>query len=373
MAHDISEGDLLRTPLADAHEALGARMAPFGGWHMPVQYEGIIAEHNAVRSHVGVFDLSHMGEVEVCGAGAAKTLQRVLTNDVCAVADGHALYSPMCLPDGGIVDDVIVYRRGEDSFLVVPNASNIDKDVAWIREHAAPATSVVDVSMETALIAVQGPASPDVLGRITGATVADIAPFTFREEVDVAGVSAMVSRTGYTGETGYELYCPAAEAERVWEAALSASRDAGGMPIGLGARDTLRLEARLCLYGSEIDETTTPLEAGLRWTVAFDKGDFIGRSALAAQRDAGLSRRLVGLAMDGRGIARSGYSVHREADEVGRVTSGAPSPSLGVNIALAYVDAEHARVGRALEVQVRRKRHAARVVRTPFYRAPATA
>lgn len=369
MEHDIPEGDLLRTPLAEAHEALGARMVPFGGWHMPVQYDGILAEHDAVRSSVGVFDLSHMGEVEVSGSGAAATLNRVLTNDLSRVADGGALYSPMCLPTGGIVDDVIVYRRAADSYLVIPNASNIGKDVEWIREHAVASTTVDDVSPDTALIAVQGPSSPDVMGQVGGANAARLAPFTFRDTIDVGGVKTTVSRTGYTGEAGYELYCAATDAKQLWDAVLAESRDAGGMAVGLGARDTLRLEARLCLYGADIDETTTPLEAGLGWTVAFDRGEFVGRDALVAQREAGVRRRLVGLTMDGRGIARGGYSVYAGDADIGRVTSGAPSPSLGVNIALAYVAADHSKVGRPVQVQVRRNRHPAVVTRTPFYRA----
>ena len=369
MAHDVADRDLLRTPLTDAHERLGARMVGFGGWLMPVQYAGIIAEHNAVRSAVGVFDLSHMGEVEVRGAGALATLQRVMTNDVSRIGDGRALYSPMCLPSGGIVDDVIVYRRAADRYLVIPNAANISKDVEWLREHATAGAVVEDVSPDTALIAVQGPSSPAVLRSPAASRIHDMAAFSFLEDVDIGGVRAMVSRTGYTGETGFELYCAAGDASRLWDVALSAAEDAGGMAVGLGARDTLRLEARLSLYGSDIDETTTPLEAGLAWTVALDRGDFVGRSALLKQRDEGVRCRLVGLTMDGRGIARAGYEVYRGDAEIGRVTSGAPSPSLGVNIALAYVDIEHARIGRTVEVQVRRKRHAAAVTRTPFYRA----
>ncbi|MBT3266958.1 glycine cleavage system aminomethyltransferase GcvT [Candidatus Poribacteria bacterium] len=371
MAHDVADSELLRTPLAEAHERLGARMVGFGGWLMPVQYAGIIAEHNAVRSTAGVFDLSHMGEVEVRGAGAFATLQRVLVNDVSRIGDGQALYSPMCLPTGGIVDDVIVYRHAADRYLVIPNAANIAKDVEWLRAHAAADTVLEDVSPDTALIAIQGPSSPAVLGSLTTAAVDGMDSFSFLEDVDVGGVRAIVSRTGYTGETGFELYCPAGEAPRLWEVVLSGAEAAGGMAVGLGARDTLRLEARLSLYGADIDETTTPLEAGLGWTVAFDKGDFVGKAALLSQRDEGVQRRLVGLTMDGRGIARGGYPVYHGDGEIGHVTSGAPSPSLGVNIALAYIDVAHARVGGAVEVQVRRNRHAATVTRTPFYRVGA--
>ncbi len=369
---DATDNELKSTPLAAEHGALGARMVPFGGWRMPVQYEGIIAEHNAVRSAAGVFDLSHMGEVSVRGPGACETLRTVLTNDVASIADGSALYSPMCLPTGGIVDDLIVYRHAEDRYLVVPNASNIAKDVAWLRQHAAPGTTIEDLSAETALIAIQGPASPAIMGRLAGPDAAATPTFTFSDGVGIGGAACLVSRTGYTGETGYEVYCRARDAEDVWRLTLDAVRDAGGMPIGLGARDTLRLEARLCLYGSDIDETTTPIEAGLGWTVALDGREFIGRDALAQQRADGADRRLVGLAMEGRGIARHGYTVYRSGAEIGHVTSGAPSPTLGANIALAYVSSGNARIGRRVDVQIRRDQHAARVVRTPFYKAPVT-
>ncbi len=372
MAHDDADSDLLSTPLADEHEALGARMVPFGGWRMPVQYEGIIAEHTSVRAAVGVFDLSHMGEVEVSGPGALTTLRTVLANDVATVVDGSALYSPMCLPSGGIVDDVIVYRHAEDRYLVVPNAANIDKDVAWLRQHAVPSTIIEDRSSDTALVAVQGPASPTAMASIAGPDVAATPQFTFSAEADIGGATCLVSRTGYTGETGYEIYCRAADAESVWREALAAARAEGGMPVGLGARDTLRLEARLCLYGSDIDETTTPMEAGLGWTVALNGRGFVGAEALARQRADGVGRRLVGLRMEGRGIARHGYPVSRDGVEIGHVTSGAPSPTLGHNIALAYVSSANAKIGRRVDVQVRRKLHSARVVRTPFYRAPAT-
>jgi aminomethyltransferase len=372
VAHDDAESELKSTPLAAEHEALGARMAPFGGWRMPVQYEGIIGEHNAVRGTAGVFDLSHMGEVEVRGPGALETLRAVSTNNVAGIADGAAIYSPMCLPTGGIVDDLIVYRHAEDRYLLVPNASNIAKDVAWLRQHAAADTTIEDLSADMALVAVQGPASPVIMDALGGAEASTTPQFHFRADVDIAGVKCLVSRTGYTGETGYELYCAASDAQAMWREALAATRRAGGMPVGLGARDTLRLEARLCLYGSDIDETTTPMEAGLGWTVAFDGREFVGRDALARQRADGVSRKLVGLRMDGRGIARRGYAVVRDDVEVGRVTSGAPAPTLGGAIALAYVSSANAKIGRRVDVQVRRKLHAARVVRTPFYKAPAT-
>jgi len=357
---------LKRTPLAAVHESLGAKMIDFGGWWMPVQYSSILAEHHATRERVGLFDLSHMGEIEVRGRGAVPSLQRLLTNDVSRLADGEALYSPMCLETGGTVDDLVVYRFDEERYGVVVNAANIAKDLSWMRAHAVEGTEIVDRSASTALLAVQGPLSRRVLETLTDAPLDGLAYYAFLCPATVGGVPVVLARTGYTGELGYELFCPAEEAVRLWNRLLEVVTRFGGLPVGLGARDTLRLEMGYPLYGNELDETTTPLEAGLGWAVAFAKGAFIGSDALARQRAEGVSRRLVGFRMETRGIARAHHEVFAGERRVGTVTSGAPSPTLGVNIGLAYVEPACRRVGTRLFVAIREKRHPAVVVKTPF-------
>jgi aminomethyltransferase len=358
--------DLKRTPLASVHEALGAKMIDFGGWWMPVQYSGILAEHGATRAKVGLFDLSHMGEVEVRGDGALAYLQRLLTNDLARLSDGGAMYSPMCLETGGIVDDVVVYRFDARRYWVVVNASNIAKDLAWMRSQKRDRVEIADLSDTTALLAVQGPSSRRVLATLTDAPLDGLAYYAFLASASVAGVPVVLARTGYTGEPGYELFCRAEDAVLLWNRLHEAVAGVGGTPVGLGARDTLRLEMRYPLYGNELDETTTPLEAGLTWAVAFDKGGFVGREALSRQRADGVTRRLVGFRMETRGIARSHCGVFIGARRVGTVTSGAPSPTLGVNIGLAYVEPAFGRIGTRIEVEVREKRHRAVVVKTPF-------
>lgn len=356
-------GQLLETPLNAAHRALGARMVPFGGWDMPVQYKtGIIKEHTAVREDAGVFDVSHMGEASLRGPRAAEAVQRVITNDVSKLTDGAALYTVMCQPDGGIVDDCIVYRRAADDYLIILNASNIAKDLTWLREHAGGIAEVVDESDATALIAVQGPRAVALVDALSGADLAAIARFHFGR-ADVAGAACMVARTGYTGEDGFEIACAAGDAERVWNAVV----EAGAAPCGLGARDTLRLEARLCLYGNDIDATTTPYEAGLAWVVKPAAGDFIGKQALLDQKAAGVKRKLVGFRMEGRGVARHDYPILVGDAVVGKVTSGAPGVTVGGNIGMGYVPAEHASPGASLTIDCRGKLVAATIVKGPFY------
>jgi aminomethyltransferase len=358
---------LKRTPLHAAHVKAGARMVPFGGWEMPVQYTGIIEEHRRVRAGVGLFDVSHMGEFEVEGGGALSSLQRLTTNDVAALAVGQVQYSLFCHDGGGIVDDVTVCRLDADRFMVTVNASNIDKDWAWVTGRGGEAGARWrNVSWETGLIAVQGPKAEALVARL-----ADVDPRPLRyyhaARGAVAGVSGLLSRTGYTGEDGFELYLPWDETERVWTALLEAGTGDGVAPIGLGARDTLRLEMRYALYGNDIDETTNPLEAGLGWVVKPAKGDFIGRAALERVRAAGAARRLVGLEMAERAVARHGYPVLKEGRRIGIVTSGTYGPSVDRSIALAYVEAAHAAVDTAIEVEVRGQGRPARVVRTPFH------
>jgi aminomethyltransferase len=356
---------LKRTPLYDAHRKAGARMVPFGGWEMPVQYTGIIEEHRRVRAAVGLFDVSHMGEFEVAGPQALAVLQRLTTNDVAALAVGQVQYSLLCTPEGGIVDDLTVYRLGADRFLLTVNAGNIDKDWAWVTREGGTA-QWRNQSAETGLIAVQGPRAEDLVAGLGDRDVRAIAYYHFAE-MALAGVPALVSRTGYTGEDGFEVYVAAADTPRLWAALLEAGAPLGAGPIGLGARDTLRLEMRYALYGNDIDETTNPLEAGLGWVVKPAKGDFIGRAAIERVRAAGPARKLVGLEMADRAVARHGYPVVKDGRAVGVVTSGSYGPSVDKSIALAYVETALAAIGTELAVDVRGQARPARVVKTPFY------
>ena len=358
-----------RTPLYDRHRALGARLVDFAGWEMPVSYTSALDEHRAVREHCGLFDVSHMGEVEVRGRGAAGWCDRLTVNRVAALADGDAQYSVLCDERGGVIDDLIVYRLDGERFLLVVNASTASGDLEWMRAHADPGIQIVDRSAETGLVALQGPGAARVLAGLADVDPTELRPFTIRE-CHVAGERVQVSRTGYTGEDGFEILVSSDRLPALWDALLAAMRPAGGLPCGLAARDTLRLEAALPLYGSDMDRETTPLEAGLGWVVKLDKGDFIGRAALAAQRERGLPRRLVGLGMDEAGVPRHGQRVLVDGAPVGQVTSGTKSPTLDRFIAMAYVPPRHAEVGTALEVDVRGRRHAARVVPRPFYRRP---
>ena len=356
-----------RTPLYDAHRAAGARMVDFAGWEMPVQYSGIIDEHIAVRGRAGLFDVSHMGEVEVRGPGALAACQHATANDVARLADGQAQYSLLLTPEGGIVDDVIVYRRAADRFLICVNASNRERDFAYLREHARGA-EVIDRSDEYALLALQGRRATGILARLTGAQLARVSRFAFTEG-EVAGCGALIAHTGYTGEDGWELYCAPEDAEALWNAILEAGRSEGIAPAGLGARDTLRLEAALPLYGHELSEEGTPFEARLAWVVRMEKGDFVGRAALARHRERGPRRCLVGVELTEPGVPRAGYRLLQGDRPVGEVTSGTKSPTLGKGIALGYVDPTASDLATALAVEIRGKAVAAQVVRLPFYRS----
>jgi aminomethyltransferase len=342
-------------------------MVEFGGWEMPLQYQGIIAEHRAVRSAVGLFDVSHMGEVALRGPRAAEAVQRLVTNAVGKLDDGAAMYTVMCYPDGGIVDDCIVYRRAQDDFMVVVNASNAEKDLAWMREQAGAIAEVVDESEATGLIAVQGPQAVAMVAGLSDGDLTAVKRFRFARAT-IAGVPCLACRTGYTGEDGFELACPAEQAPALWSALVAA----GGTPIGLGARDTLRLEAKLCLYGNDIDQTTTPLEAGLGWVVKVDAGDFVGRDALVRQKAEGLKRSLVGFRIEGRGIARHGYPIVDRArpagDQViGQVTSGTTGITVGGAIGMGYVPVARSAPGSELTVDCRGKDVTAQVVKGAFY------
>lgn len=356
-----------RTPLYDTHRSLGARIIEFGGWDMPVQYSGILAEHQAVRTKAGLFDLSHMGEVEVSGPHALEALQELVVTDVVRIQLGQAQYSLMCYPDGGIVDDIIIYRRAEDRFFVCVNAANIRKDFEWMMQHNRAQATMVDHSDEYALIAVQGPTAIGIVQRLTSLALTNVKRYWFTTG-DVAGVPAIVARTGYTGEDGFELFVAAEQAVKMWNACMEAGQSDGLLPIGLGARDTLRLEAAYMLYGNDIDVQTTPLEAGLQRLLKFEKSSFIGRDALVQQQAAGIRKQFVGLRMEEPGIPRHGYLLWHENQQVGIVTSGTQSPTLGVGIALGYVPPTCAAVGTPLAVEIRGRHVKAHVVARPFYR-----
>lgn len=363
---------LKRTPLFEEHQRLGARIVPFAGWQMPVQYAGISAEHQAVRERAGLFDVSHMGELELRGPGAAALVDRLVTNDLTRVEAQQAMYTVCCNEQGTILDDLIVYKRSEQDVLVVCNASNRDKIVGHFQRALEGGVALSDATEQTALIALQGPRALGILAK-AGASIdvaGSLGAFRFRPAT-VAGVATTIARTGYTGEDGVELFCAWADAPALWRGLLDAGAADGIAPAGLGARDTLRLEARLSLYGNEIDQTTNPIEAGLGWTVKLDKPQFVGKAALERIRQEGPARKLVGFEMTGRGIARHGYPLlDRDGREVGVCTSGAPSPTLGKNIGLGYLPAEMSEVGTELLVDCRGKQVPAVVVKTPFYRRP---
>ncbi len=362
-----------KTPLFAAHQRLGAKLTDFGGWLMPINYPaGILEEHKATRGAVGVFDVCHMGEIHFRGARAAEAVQHLVTNSVGALRDGRAMYAVACHPDGGIVDDLIVYRVAGDHFLIVVNASNIDKDRRHFIDHAGSMCQIDDQSDETALIAFQGRKAAAALAGLADAALASLPSFAFLPGRQVAGRPAWIARTGYTGEDGFEIFCSPADAPPLWDALIDAAAAVGGKPVGLGARDTLRLEARLSLYGNDLDDTTTPLEAGLAWVVKFDAGDFIGKAALLRQRETGLQRKLAGFEMRDRGIARHGYTImdaHSGA-RVGLVTSGTVGPSVGKNIGMGYLPASHSEPGSRIVIDCRGKPAQAEVIKGPFYRRP---
>jgi len=353
----MAESITRRTPLYEVHVEERARMVPFAGWEMPVQYAGILEESRAVRAAAGLFDISHMGRVVVSGPDSAAFLDSLTTNDVTGLATARAHYSLLTNPQGGIVDDIIVYRRGADEFLVVLNASNAEKDLAWMRAHAPSGISIEDQTDRTAMIAVQGPAAPLIVENLAEADIIGLERFAHTDG-RVAGAPATVCRTGYTGEDGFELIVNAERAADVWRAL----RVAGAAPCGLGARDALRIEAGYPLYGHEIDDTTSPVEAGLMWVVKTDNGDFVGREAILSLLERGPSRRLVGFLLEERAVPRTGYPLHVGADRVGAVTSGVFSPTLCRGIGMAYVDVPHHRTGTRLELVVRDKRFPAIVV-----------
>jgi aminomethyltransferase len=370
---------LRKTPLNALHRRLGAKMVNFGGWDMPVEYPptgGLVAEHKAVRNAVGLFDVSHMGDIRIHSGkspgGALQAVQHLTTNDAAKLAIGQAQYSAMLYPDGTFVDDVIVHRMGEDDYLLVINAGTREKDVAWVRKNTASFDCVVeDLSDHYTQLAIQGPHAVDVLRKLTDVKADSIKNYWFTHGTVCGLKNILIARTGYTGEDGFEIYVPSdvATSERVWNEVMQAGREFGILPCGLGARNTLRLESKMALYGHEISDTINVWEAGLDRYCKMDKGDFIGRLALERARKEGVQRTLVGLEMQDRGIARDGYRCFDEAgQQLGAVTSGSPSPTLGKNIALAYVPPVFSGVGTPIYVEIRGQKCKAQVVETPFYK-----
>lgn len=361
---------LKRTPLYPLYAETGEpRCIDFGGWDLPVQFFGIQKEHEAVRQRAGLFDVSHMGEFMLSGEGVEDFLSKLTTGDIRALADGQAVYTFMCYENGGVVDDLLVYRIGAGQYMLVVNAGNIDKDAQWINSHLPESVQFRDVSEGTALIALQGPASLEILKQVCAEPALDeLKPFHFIATNAFEGPAAYVSRTGYTGEDGFEIYAAPESAAAIWRDLIAAGEPLGLLPCGLGARDTLRFEAKLPLYGQELSADITPLEAGLGYFVKLGKGDFIGRAALAAQKEAGVPRKLVGLEMIDRGIARSHYPVFAAGRRIGEVTTGTQSPTLKRNLALALIDAEFAAIGTKIEVEIRGKKLQAEVVKAPFYK-----
>ena len=366
---EIDRTLLKYTPLTEVHVALNAKMAPFAGYAMPISYEGVSVEHKTVREAVGIFDVSHMGEFLVTGPKALELLQYVTTNDVAKLAIGQAQYS--CLPNtkGGIVDDLLIYKIAEEKYLLVVNASNIEKDFLWIQQHNTVGAELRNLSDEYALLAIQGPKATAAIQPLTSTKLSEI-PYYHFEVSDFAGFPhVIISATGYTGSGGFEIYCKNEEAPKIWNSVLEAGAEFGIRPAGLAARDTLRLEMGYCLYGNDIDETTSPIEAGLGWITKFSKGDFVNKSSLLDQKSNGVSRHLIGFEIQEKGIPRQGYSLFdADGNEIGHVTSGTMSPTLQKGIGLGYVVSEHRKAGSEIYVGIRNKKIKAKVCRPPFYK-----
>jgi len=359
---------MINTALSDIHKALGAKMVPFAGYNMPVSYEGVNAEHETVRKDVGVFDVSHMGEFLITGPKALDLIQKVSSNDASKLVDGQAQYS--CLPndEGGVVDDLLIYRLEAEKYLLVVNASNIDKDWNWINMQNTMKAEMRNLSEEYSLLAIQGPKAIEAMQSLTSEDLSAIKFYTFKVS-DFAGIPhVIISATGYTGSGGFEIYCKNSEVEQVWNHVFEAGKDYGIKPIGLAARDTLRLEMGFCLYGNDINDSTSPLEAGLGWITKFTK-DFVNSDALKKQKEAGVTRKLIGFELTERGIPRQGYDiVDVKGEKIGLVTSGTMSPSLNKGIGLGYVTVENSKPDTEIFIQIRKNKVAAQVVKPPFYK-----
>lgn len=360
---------LKRTPLFDEYAKYGGKTIDFGGWELPVQFSSIKEEHEAVRHRAGLFDVSHMGEIIVEGTQALNYLQKLLSNDVSKIVVGQAQYNTMCYETGGVVDDLIVYNLSDTRYLLCVNAANIEKDFEWMQKQAEGEVTITNLSNEYAQIALQGPLSEEILQALTSTDLSVIKYFRFVENVDVSGHKVLVSRTGYTGEDGFELYGSPEAIVALWNIILDAGKDKGCVPVGLGARDTLRFEACLPLYGQELSKDISPLEAGIGFAVKLQKEvEFIGQDALIAQKEVGLPRKLVGIEMIDKGIPRHGYKVLKDGQVIGEVTTGTQSPMTKRNIGLALIDSAFAEIGTELEVEIRNKQLKAVTVATPFYK-----
>ena len=361
-----------RTRLHDEHVRLGAKMVEFAGWEMPIQYRGVLVEHRAVRNAAGIFDVSHMGRFEVTGPGATEYVQHLTTNDVGKLADGMAQYSLLCNERGTILDDIIVYRFAKDKYLLVVNAINEAKDFNWCQKHAGANVTISDVTESWAMIALQGPRAAKILQGLTDIDLASLSHFCFKTG-QLAGVAdCLLARTGYTGEDGFEIFVPQDQAIPVWRSIMERGKDQELMPVGLGARDTLRMEMKYSLYGHEISEDINPLEAGLSWVVKLNAGDFIGRDALLTIKEKGLERKLVGFQMIEGGIPRQGYNIQIDGEPVGVITSGTMSPSLNKAIGIGFVPADAASVGNKIYIDIRGRARLAEIVKTPFYKRSET-
>lgn len=358
---------LKNTPLNSVHKELKAKMVDFNGWEMPIQYSGLIKEHEAVRNAAGLFDVSHMGEIEIKGPKAYDFLQYLITNDLKKLGDGKILYTVMCYVDGGVVDDLLVYRIAENSYMLCINASNVDKDYQWILEHQIDNVEIRNVSTKTAQLAIQGPDSEKILQQIVNIDLNNLKYYHFKTG-KVSHFKALIARTGYTGEDGFEIFLEPKDAEYLFRMILEIGEKHAILPAGLGARDTLRLEMGYSLYGHEIDQNHNPLEAKLEWLVKFDKGNFIGKQTLTKLKEEGLKRQLAGFELQERGIPRAGYKVLKNNDETGEVVSGTYSPSLKKGIGTAYVASEHANIGEEIEIEIRGKKVIGKLVNTPFYK-----
>lgn len=362
--------ELKRTPLFEVYKEYGGKTVDFGGWELPVQFSSIKEEHEAVRTKAGLFDVSHMGEIEVKGPDSLDYLQKMMTNDVSKLKNGGAQYTAMCYETGGTVDDLLIYKLEDEHYLLVVNASNIEKDFDWMQDHLKGNVTIENLSEGMAQLALQGPLAEGVLQKLAkGHELSTIGFFKFSEEVDLNGKKALVSRTGYTGEDGFEIYCDSKDAVSLWNEILEAGKEEGVIPCGLGARDTLRFEANLALYGQELSSEISPLEAGIGFAVKLNKeADFIGKEALKQQKENGLPRKLVGIEMIDRGIPRHGYPVFKGDTQIGEVTTGTQSPTLKKNIGLALIDTKETELGNEVEVEIRGKRLKAAVSATPFYK-----
>ncbi|KYZ75863.1 glycine cleavage system protein T [Anaerosporomusa subterranea] len=358
-----------QTPLYETHVRYGGKIVEFGGWLLPVQYSGIKEEHHAVRTKAGLFDVSHMGEVLVSGPDALAFLQKLVTNDVAKLQINQILYTPMCYLDGGTVDDLLVYKQADNEYLLVINAANIEKDWQWMQENVKGfEATLTNLSDATAQLALQGPLAETILAKLTDAPLAEIKYYWFMPEVSVAGKTVLVSRTGYTGEDGFEIYCKPEDASFLWEAIMEAGRPFGLLPAGLGCRDTLRFEACLPLYGHELSATMSPIEAGIGFFVKLDKGDFNGREVLQEQKTNGTKRKIVGFVMVDRGIARAEYPVLAAGVHIGVVTTGSYTPTLNKNLGLALIQADYAKIGQTIEIDIRGKQLSAEIIAKPFYK-----